>query len=262
MCIRDRFQGMNNEQLKSFLGTKLQPFQNVPKVSYSHLLQYTKIPESFDSRERWGKLIHPVRDQARCGSCWAFGASEAFSDRLAIASEGKIDVVLSPQYSVSCDDNNMGCNGGYLEQAWEFFQYKGIPSDECVPYTSDKGDVEDCPKECKDGSKIELYRTKNIRTYDTIEDAKLDILTNGPIETGFMVYQDFMTYSSGIYKHVHGQFLGGHAVKIIGWGVEKGINYWIVVNSWGESWGENGLFRIQERECQFESQLIAGDAVV
>lgn len=87
-------------------------------------------------------------------------------------------------------------------------------------------------------------------------------MTNGPIETGFRVYNDFMTYESGIYSHVSGQFLGGHAVKILGWGVENGVKYWIAANSWTESWGENGYFRIQEGQCDFESQLIAGDPIV
>jgi cathepsin B len=67
-----------------------------------------------------------------------------------------------------------------------------------------------------------------------------------------------MTYQSGIYKYTRGGFLGGHAVKIVGWGQEKGVNYWIAANSWGPNWGENGFFKIKEGECDFEGQLIAG----
>jgi cathepsin B len=73
-----------------------------------------------------------------------------------------------------------------------------------VPYTSGNGKVEKCPKTCDDGSIIKLYKTKNYKTYRSAADAKLDILTNGPIETGFSVYQDFFSYNSGIYKHVTG----------------------------------------------------------
>jgi len=83
-------------------------------------------------------------------------------------------------------------------------------------------------------------------------------LTNGPVETGFTVYEDFMGYESGIYRHTSGGVLGGHAVKIVGWGVENGVKHWIAANSWGTTWGESGFFRIQEGICGFDSQLIAG----
>lgn len=70
-------------------------------------------------------------------------------------------------------------------------------------------------------------------------------MTNGPVETGFTVYSDFMSYRGGIYEQNSYSALGGHAVKIVGWGVEDGTDYWIVANSWGPSWGEEGFFRIK-----------------
>jgi cathepsin B len=75
------------------------------------------------------------------------------------------------------------------------------------------------------------------------------------METGFTVYQDFMNYKSGVYKHVSGNVLGGHAVKIVGWGQENGTNYWICANSWGTSWGENGFFRIAWGQCGIDSAV-------
>ena len=69
-------------------------------------------------------------------------------------------------------------------------------------------------------------------------------MTHGPVEVTFYVFEDFLTYKSGVYEHKTGQFLGSHAVKMIGWGVENGIPYWIVVNSWNEMWGDNGTFKI------------------
>lgn len=54
-----------------------------------------------------------------------------------------------------------------------------------------------------------------------------------------------MSYKSGIYERHSWIPMGGHAVKIVGWGVENGTNFWIVANSWGETWGENGFFRIK-----------------
>jgi len=88
---------------------------------------------------------------------------------------------------------------------------------------------------------VKLLSTKAYRGVSAIQGA---IYSNGPIETGFTVYEDFMTYKSGIYHHITGSMLGGHAVKIVGWGTENDTPYWIIQNSWGTSWGEKGYFRM------------------
>jgi cathepsin B len=80
---------------------------------------------------------------------------------------------------------------------------------------------------------------------DDVESIKIEILANGPVETGFTVYADFFDYNGGIYQHTSGSAEGGHAVKILGWGTENNVDYWIVANSWGKYWGENGYFRIK-----------------
>jgi cathepsin B len=70
-----------------------------------------------------------------------------------------------------------------------------------------------------------------------------------------------MTYSSGVYKYTTGELLGGHAVKMLGWGVDNGTPYWTCMNSWGEGWGEEGLFRIRRGydECGIEDSCVAGE---
>ena len=65
------------------------------------------------------------------------------------------------------------------------------------------------------------------------------------METRFDVYQDFMSYKSGVYYHVTGGLAGGHAIKILGWGTENGLQYWLCANSWNTSWGEQGYFKIK-----------------
>lgn len=70
------------------------------------------------------------------------------------------------------------------------------------------------------------------------------IMAGGPVETAFDVYGDFENYVSGIYSHVKGQMGGGHAVRIVGWGVDAGTKYWKVANSWNPFWGEKGYFRL------------------
>jgi len=88
-------------------------------------------------------------------------------------------------------------------------------------------------------------------------------MTGGPVETAFTVYTDFEDYAGGVYKHVSGGYAGGHAVKIVGWGVDNGENYWKIANSWNPYWGEKGFFRIAFGEGGVDDQVIASavDAV-
>ena len=85
-------------------------------------------------------------------------------------------------------------------------------------------------------------------------------MANGPVQGGFTVYEDFMHYSGGVYKHTTGSMLGGHAIKIIGWGNEDGQDYWLVANSWNTTWGIKGFFKIAFGECGIEGQVYAGMA--
>jgi cathepsin B len=86
------------------------------------------------------------------------------------------------------------------------------------------------------------------------------IMAGGPVSTAFTVYVDFEDYAGGVYHHVTGGAAGGHAVKFTGWGVDNGVKYWKVANSWNQYWGENGYFRIRRGDgCDIESQVISSD---
>jgi cathepsin B len=87
-----------------------------------------------------------------------------------------------------------------------------------------------------------------------------EIITSGPVTASFTVYEDFLTYKSGVYHHISGTKLGSHSVKIIGWGEESGVSYWLVANSWNEDWGNNGFFKIKRGndECGIEKEVVAG----
>lgn len=231
------------------------------------------IPDNFDGRQAFGKCVHPVRDQMRCGSCWAFSASEVLSDRFCISSKGAVDVVLSPQTLVSCDSTNMGCNGGMLDAAWRFMVNNGISSETCEPYTSGSGVSGTCPLKCADGSTVKYYKAANFKHLtgsifgkNIVEVIQQDLMTNGPVQVAFEVYQDFMSYMSGVYHHVSGSLLGGHAVELVGWGVDSASNtpYWLVKNSWGVTWGDMGYFKILrgKNECGIESNAYSGTPLI
>jgi len=242
------------------------PEGKVPVVDHADLDM--DIPDEFDSRDRWGPWVHEIRNQAMCGSCWAFSASEVLSDRFAIASKGKIDLVLSPEDMVSCDKGDYGCRGGILPDAWEFLKNYGIVTDGCFPYTAGQNGVAakciDNDEQCEDGEDFVKYKAANYYQLPTVEAIQKDILLHGPVQAGFKVYKDFIHYSSGVYHKDFWRVFasGGHAVKIVGWGVdaESGHEYWTVANSWTNQWGEDGFFRIRRgnNEVGIESSVFAG----
>lgn len=251
---------MSDEEIKRFLlGTIIKPSEDVPVLNVTKVIA---VPESFDGRTQWPGCIHEIRNQGQCGSCWAFAGSEVLSDRFCIASGGKVNVVLSPQDPVSCDTSNYGCNGGYLLNQWQYMVKTGIVTDACFPYVSGTGSVPACPSTCPGTSQpMANFKHKASKFY-TVASANIqqDVMTNGPVEAAFYVYRDFMQYTSGVYQHTSGAFLGGHAVKIIGWGVSSGTPYWIIANSWGETWGMKGFFWMLrgKNECGIESQIYTG----
>lgn len=220
------------------------------------------MPASFDSRSRWPYCIHAIQDQGPCASCWAVAAAEVLSDRFCIASNRAINTIIGPQYQVSCDTSNKGCNGGYLKNTWDFLENYGAVNERCFPYTSQNFVVPGCSTftRCKDGSAMRKYYAKKgtSKIFQGIAAMQNEIYTNGPIEAAMFVYSDFMSYRGGIYQQAWGTYTGGHAIKIIGWGVQNGISYWIISNSWGKTWGENGHARIAFGQVGIEKQGYAG----
>jgi cathepsin B len=247
-----------------------------------------QIPESFDSATNWpqcAKSIGDIRDQSNCGCCWAFGAAEAASDRMCIATNGSMMVPLSEQDVCFCASDD-GCNGGDINTPWDYIksgvvsggQYqgtgpfgKGMCKDFSLPHCHHHGPQKDdpypaegkpgcpsqsspqCSKTCDansltphdnyEGDKYSF--TGEVQSAQGVEQIQKMIMAGGPVETAFTVYSDFETYDSGIYHHVTGEMAGGHAVKIVGWGVEGEQKYWKVANSWNPYWAENGYFRIR-----------------
>jgi len=151
---------------------------------------------------------------------------------------------------MDCDTAEQGCNGGYPNDAWSFLVKNGAPSESCYAY---KGSQTSCPSKCTSGSALDTVKAASVVTYASTNAMKNDLITNGPVETYFMVYEDFYYYSTGIYTPTTTQEVGYHAVKIIGWGVDNGVSYWLVQNSWGTSWGMSGYFKIATGVCEFDT---------
>jgi len=254
-----RFDGMTVREAQKLLGLNM---ERKPDVA-GHIEITNPIPDTFDARQQWPNCVHPIRDQAHCGSCWAFALTEVMSDRFCISSQGTTNVVLSPQYVLSCDKSDMCCDGGYIDRSWNFMVSTGTVTDQCWPYESGAGACPACRTTCKDGAALAMYKVKSGSVLHPTGVAAIQtaIMTYGPVEAGFQVYQDFFSYHSGVYHHVSGTLAGGHAIKVIGWGVESGTPYWLCANSWGTSWaGLGGFFKILrgKDECQIESWIYEG----
>ncbi|KAK3750704.1 hypothetical protein QZH41_005744 [Actinostola sp. cb2023] len=114
-----RFINISFEKAALMLGSNgAWPRENPPPER--HVESAKDIPANFDARQQWPGSIHAIRNQGQCGSCWAFGASETLSDRFAIASRNRINVILSAQQLVDCDTDNTGCKGGWPINAWNY----------------------------------------------------------------------------------------------------------------------------------------------
>ena len=233
------------------------------------------LPETFDWRRQHGACIHPVLNQGQCGSCWAFAATEVLSDRFCLATNGSINVVLSPGDLLACEKLNLGCTMGSLpEWAFSYLKNNGVVSESCVPYVSGNGKTQKCTHgKCsavsnKNNNITQRYYAESykhcgstISPTSHVNEIMQCIMEGGPVDVTFNVYTDFQQYTSGIYTHKSGKFEGLHSVKMIGWGHddETGYDYWIVQNSWGENWGTSGFFKIRRgtNECGIERLVYA-----
>ena len=269
------------------LGAILDGGESLPEKTFE--TRNLNLPDNFDPREEYPNCesIKEIRDQANCGSCWAFGAVEAMSDRICIQS-GQTDQtrVSAENLLACCSSCGFGCDGGYPQYAWRYWKNTGIctgglygDKTYCQPYflpmcdhhvdgthgaCPDTVDTPSCKKNCNDGNKgtYSEEMTYGASAYSVSGEANImqELYENGPVEASFTVYEDFVTYSSGVYYHVTGSALGGHAIKMIGWGVENGVKYWLCVNSWNNEWGDKGLFKIRRgtNECGIENSVNAG----
>lgn len=274
--------GWDMERIKTLMGTKMGYVEGTP---IKDVEVKDTLPATFDAREKWSfcDSISHIRDQATCGSCWAVSAAEVATDRHCIQSNGNNKPVISSEDLLECCSIcGYGCQGGWPIKAMQFWKSPGIVTGGdygsnvgCQPY-----EIAPCTHNCQESATPRCSKPSCIAGYSTkyqadkqqaksyynvpanVDKIRQEIFTNGPVVAAFDVYQDFMNYKSGIYHHVTGGYLGGHAVKIIGWGTESGTDYWLVANQWNTTWGDNGYFKMRRghNDCGFEAGVVAGMA--
>lgn len=211
--------------------------KNIPDI-------YTKkeisniINTSIDWRDH--NVVLPVKDQGLCGSCWAFSAASNIESQLALATGGLES--LSEEELVDCVSADYGCDGGWPDDAFEYIKVNGITTESLYNYTAGIG----LAGKCKTLNQYQ-YITKIARYVDIPNDEGQMLAylkEHGPISVALDA-NTFQSYKTGIVTDCVSDRID-HAVLIVGYAPVNGTYpaYWIIRNSWGINWGENGYIRV------------------
>jgi len=221
------------------------------------------LPVSFDWRNTPGKIT-TVKNQGSCGSCWAFANVGMIEARYNIVyHQYNPNFDLSEQEILSCSQFSgyssfgpNGCNGASDWNAYDnLVSYGGLVRENVFPYIGNSGPSAVPESQiCKNiaamtSGKFTIDTTNPILYTEDygIDLIKQEIYQNGPVVMGFKVYPSFYWYSTGIYEPLptENQIVGDHDILLLGWGTDaNNRDYWIVKNSWGTDWGENGFFKV------------------
>jgi cathepsin L len=223
----------NAEFQKLYLGTKVNSKARLGKTQEK---SSTALPTSWDWRTKGA--VTPVKNQQQCGSCWAFSTTGS-TEGCHFLTTGKL-VSLSEQNLVDCSSaqGNEGCNGGLMDSAFQYIiSNKGIDTEQSYPYTAETG--ESCNyKASSCGSTVASFT--DVTSGD--ENALQQAVSKNPVSIAIDASQDsFQFYSTGVYSDASCSSTQlDHGVLAIGWGVDSSTPYWLVKNSWGTTWGQEG----------------------
>jgi len=206
------------------------------------------LPDSKDWRDEG--VVTPVKNQGQCGSCWAFGTTEQIESYTALATQELVQ--LSAQQVTSCTPNPLtcggtgGCQGSTPPLGYNYVQLFGQTKEEDYPYQSGTtSDTEDCLYDLST-----LTPVASITGYDNLPPNNQAAIMNHIATVGPLA----ISVAANTFKDYHGGVFDGcdydeniqlnHSVQLVGYGSEEGKDYWIVRNSWGTNWGEDGYIRI------------------
>jgi C1A family cysteine protease len=195
------------------------------------------VPSSIDWRSK--NAVTSVKDQGQCGSCWTFSATGAVEGAWSISKGQLVD--LSEQELVDCATGisygSHGCNGGQMEGAFKFVIEHGQCSLASYPYTAKDGTCKTCSALAHISSCSDVKPNDQVSLKAAVAQQPVAVA----ISADTMIFQ---SYSSGVITSANCYTSLNHGVLAVGYGTENGQDYWLVKNSWGTSWGNNGYVKI------------------
>ena len=193
------------------------------------------LPTEFDPVKQWPECpsLKEIRDQSTCGSCWAFSATGSLEGGNFVAN-GKL-ISLSEQQLVDCDTKSSGCNGGLMDNAFQYVMKKGLCTEEDYPYHAKDEDCKD--DKCTAAIQIKGYEDVPEMDGEALKAAVSKAPVSVAVEADSAVFQ---MYTGGVVDSTACGTSLNHGVLAVGYTDE----YWIVKNSWGASWGDKGYIKI------------------
>jgi len=235
-----KFADWTKEEKHALTGVK--PGQLPKKPSKIVSSNYT-LPSSFDWRKR--NMVTPVKDQGQCGSCWTFQTVALVESRVLL--NGQPQILLSEQELVDCDKlyQSDGCNGGWPNAGLVYAQQHGLETEAQYPY---KAVNQPCH------ANYNLKPRTGIKAWEFLgpdeNNAAYQLTQVGPLGYDIWVPDSLYNYVSGVWYPSASECQAaantgeGHAITLVGFGTEGGVPYWLIKNSWGTSWGDQGYFKL------------------
>jgi C1A family cysteine protease len=252
-----KFSDLSAAEFKKYYLTAKMPTHHHSNATVGTHRRIRDPPSTFDWRKQLnGQVVSPVKDQAQCGSCWAFSTTENFESMYNIAHQPTESIVLAPQQLVDCDPQSQGCGGGWTYWAWEYLTNAGGQELETsYPYKAvnqpckfQSGQI---AAKIKDDSKGQGYKyaipaCKQGPCTNQDENAmRAALVATGPFSVCVNA-QTWNDYQGGV---IQGSDCSGdaggidHCVQVVGYDWDQG--YWMVRNSWNTNWGDNGYIYLQ-----------------